>query len=95
MTYDEEDECLLNVIMSDRERTHFLHEAKDILLYFASQDVTYGDVLSVCEVIAPSGYHRSEECQIIEVKSQEQMLQVWFENERIKIYDEVPAMGID
>ena len=44
MTYDEEDECLLNVIMSDRERTHFLHEAKDILLYFASQDVTYGDV---------------------------------------------------
>ena len=33
-TYDEEDERLLNVIMSDRERTHFLHEAKDILLYF-------------------------------------------------------------
>ena len=44
MTYDEEDECLLDVIMSDSERTHFLHESKDILLYFTSQDVTYGDV---------------------------------------------------
>ena len=84
------DEKEVYVTWSDH-KDHFLVEEGTIVL----EDVTYGDVLSVCEVIAPSGYHRSEECQIIEVKSQEQMLQVWFENERIKIYDEVPAMGID
>lgn len=44
MTYDEEDESLINVIMPDAERIHFLHETKDILQYFATQDVTYGDV---------------------------------------------------
>ena len=59
------------------------------------EDVTYGDVLSVCEVIAPSGYHRNEECQFYEIKSQEDLFQIWFENERIRIYDAVPTMGID
>ena len=70
---------------------HFIIEKGTIVL----EDVTYGDVLNVCEVIAPSGYHRKEECQLIEVKSSEPMLQIWLENERIRVYDEVPAMGTD
>lgn len=44
MTYDEEDEALINAIMPEPEKIHFLHETKDILQYFATQDVTYGDV---------------------------------------------------
>lgn len=59
------------------------------------EDVFYGDVITVCEVIAPSGYHRQSECQKIEVKSEENQMIVLFANERILTYEEVPTMGIE
>ena len=76
---------------SHSEIQHYFIEEGSVFV----EDVTYGDVLRVCEVIAPSGYHRNEQCQMIEVKSQDDLLQVWFENERISVYDEVPTMGVD
>ena len=88
-------------IVDEKEVYVRLESHSEIQHYFIEEgavfveDVTYGDVLRVCEVIAPSGYHRNEECQMVDVKSQDDLLQVWFENERIRVYDEVPTMGVD
>ncbi len=44
MTYDEGDEALLNLDLSPEEKMYVLEKSADILEYFATQDVTYGDV---------------------------------------------------
>ena len=31
----------------------------------------------------------------VEIKAEEDVFQIWFENERIRSYDEVPTMGTD
>jgi len=57
--------------------------------------VKYGEQIKVCEVIAPSGYQIQNECQWIDVKSEEDLLKVMIGNERIQSYEEVPSMGVD
>ena len=78
-------------VESQTEPVHHIVETGSVWI----EDVTYGDVLKVCEVIAPSGYHRNEVCQMVEIKAEEDVFQIWFENERIRSYDEVPTMGTD
>ncbi|MBQ7889952.1 MAG: Cys-Gln thioester bond-forming surface protein [Erysipelotrichaceae bacterium] len=55
----------------------------------------YGDIVSVCEVAAPAGFHLREECEQFEIKTENHQLEILFDNERIKMYDEVPKMGLD
>lgn len=62
---------------------------------FSIGKVKYGEQIKVCEVIAPSGYQIQNECQWIDVKSDEDLLKVMIGNERIKSYEEVPSMGVD
>lgn len=44
MTFDEDDEALINVIMPEEESVYYLHETAEILRYYATKDTTYGDV---------------------------------------------------
>lgn len=44
MTYEPGDIPLLNLDLSQEEKMYVLEKSSDILTYFASQDITYGDV---------------------------------------------------
>lgn len=44
MTYDEGDQPLLNLDLTPEEKMYVLEKTADILSYFETQDVTYGDV---------------------------------------------------
>lgn len=44
MTYEQGDTPLLNLDLSPEEKMYVLEKSADILSYFATQDVTYGDV---------------------------------------------------
>lgn len=44
MTFDPDDEALINAILTEGEKIHFLHSSADILRYYGTRDVTYGDV---------------------------------------------------
>ena len=46
MTYDRDDESLLNAILTPDETIACLQETARILQYYASKDITYGDVKS-------------------------------------------------
>lgn len=44
MTFEEEDEALINALLTPEEKIHFLRESARILQMFAKSDITYGDV---------------------------------------------------
>lgn len=61
---------------------------------FSLGKLNYGDHLTVCEIIAPSGYQLQNECHQIEVNSNEDVMKIMIENKRIQNYEEVPSMGL-
>lgn len=44
MSFDEDDESLINALLTPEEKVHYLHESADILRRFSALDITYGDV---------------------------------------------------
>lgn len=44
MTFDEEDEALINTLLTEDEKIHYLHSSADILRYYSELGIVYGDV---------------------------------------------------
>lgn len=44
MTFDEDDEALINSILTEEEKLHYLHKSSDILRYYHDLGIVYGDI---------------------------------------------------
>ena len=64
-------------------------------IYF--QDLTYGDIVNVCEVFPPTGYHIDNSCRDIVIQAGPSVEEILFnfDNSKIETYEEIiPKMGI-
>ncbi len=70
-----------------------VYQISEGAIYF--DDLVYGDHITACEIIPPSGYYVADDCRTIEIKSIDQThaISYDFDNASIPKYEDIPNMG--